>query len=66
MWPCSFPLYHITEYLLQLLKKYMKHFKNYFKFGRIMGYFSVAKSCLTLCDPIECSMPGFSVLYYLL
>ena len=25
---------------------------------------SVAKSCLTLCDPINCSMPGSPVLYY--
>ena len=25
---------------------------------------SVAKSCLTLCDPMDCSTPGFSVLYY--
>ena len=22
----------------------------------------VAQSCLTLCDPMDCSMPGFSVL----
>ena len=27
---------------------------------------SVAKSCLTLCDPMDCSMPGFPVLHYLL
>ena len=27
---------------------------------------SVAKSCPTLCNPMDCSMPGFSVLYYLL
>ena len=27
--------------------------------------FSVAKSCLTLCDPRDCSMPGFLVLHYL-
>ena len=26
---------------------------------------SVAKSCLTLCDPINCSTPGFPVLHYL-
>ena len=26
---------------------------------------SVAKSCLTLCDPMDCSMPGFLVLHYL-
>ena len=26
---------------------------------------SVAKSCLTLCDPKDCSTPGFPVLHYL-
>ena len=27
--------------------------------------FSVTQSCLTLCDPMDCSMPGFPVLHYL-
>ena len=27
---------------------------------------SVAKSCLTVNDPLDCSMPGFPVLHYLL
>ena len=27
--------------------------------------FSVAQSCLTLCDPINCSSPGFPVLHHL-
>ena len=27
---------------------------------------SVSKSCPTLCDPMNCSMPGFPVLHYLL
>ena len=27
--------------------------------------FSVAKSCLTLCDPMECSVPGFPVPHHL-
>ena len=27
---------------------------------------SVAQSCLTLCDPMDCSMPGFSVHHQLL
>ena len=27
---------------------------------------SVTQSCLTLCDPMDCSMPGFHVLHYLL
>ena len=26
---------------------------------------SVAKSCLTLCDPMDCSTPGLAVLHYL-
>ena len=26
---------------------------------------SVAQSCLTLCDPMDCSMPGFLVLHHL-
>ena len=26
----------------------------------------VTKSCLTLCNPVDCSMPGFPVLHYLL
>ena len=29
-------------------------------------YYSVAKSCLILCDPTDCSTPGFPVLHYLL
>ena len=27
---------------------------------------SIAQSCLTLCDPMDCSMPGFPVLHHLL
>ena len=27
--------------------------------------FSVTKLCLTLCNPMDCSMPGFAVLHYL-
>ena len=27
---------------------------------------SVTQSCPTLCDPVDCSMPGFPVLYHLL
>ena len=26
---------------------------------------SVAQLCLTLCDPVDCSTPGFPVLHYL-
>ena len=31
----------------------------------ILGCCSVVKSCLTLCDPMDCSTPGFPVLHYL-
>ena len=34
--------------------------------GPTLGSCSVAQSCLTLCDPMDCSMPGFPVLHYLL
>ena len=27
-------------------------------FGVILQFSSVTKSCLTLCDPMNCSMPG--------
>ena len=27
---------------------------------------SGAQSCPSLCNPVDCSMPGFSVLHYLL
>ena len=28
-------------------------------------YYSVTKSCLTLCDPMDCSIPGFPVPHHL-
>ena len=31
------------------------------KAGRNFQFSSVAQSCLTLCDPVDCSMPGFPV-----
>ena len=34
--------------------------------GRQTEFSSVAQLCLTLCDPMECSTPGFPVQYQLL
>ena len=34
--------------------------------GLICSCYSVAQSCLTLCDPMDCSTPGFHVLHHLL
>ena len=33
---------------------------------RIWYCCSVAKSCPILCDPVDCSIPGFPVFHYLL
>ena len=35
-------------------------------FGCCLNCCSVAQSCPTLCDPMDCSTPGFPVLHYLL
>ena len=32
----------------------------------VVGIQSSVQSCLTLCDPVDCSMPGFPVLHYLM
>ena len=34
--------------------------------GYSVQFSSVAQSCLTLCDSMDCSMPGFPVLHHLL
>ena len=54
----------------------LKHIKRYPSILRIRqtGYgfqahissYSVTKSCLTFCNPMDCSTPGFPVLHYLL
>ena len=35
-------------------------------FAIVVVHCSVTKSCLTLCDPMNCSTPGFSFLHYLM
>ena len=35
-------------------------------YSYIVQFSSVPQSCLTLCNPIDCSMPGFLVLHHLL
>ena len=39
---------------------------NSISLSRICSCFSVAQLCLTLHDPMDCSMPGSSVLHHLL
>ena len=42
------------------------HLKDFSTHNLIPSLFccSVAQSCLTLCDPMDCSTPGFPVLHY--
>ena len=32
---------------------------------QVLGGCSVTKLCLTVCDPMDCSTPGFPVLHYI-
>ena len=44
------------------------HKTTIYSVGKEIGYrvvgCLVAQLCPTLCDPVDCSMPGFSALYY--
>ena len=45
----------------------MTHLQETWKKNKVTYQFSsVAQSCQTLCDPMNCSMPGFPVLHQLL
>ena len=44
-------------------RQWGKHKKSTFK--ELFWNLTIAKPCLTLCDSIDCSIPGFSVLHYL-
>ena len=54
--------------ILQTLKRYYKDmmykFTKYFK--KHVQFSSVTQSCLILCNPMDCSMPGFPVHHQLL
>ena len=53
--------------LLAAFPMLKKQFKNYFKNSDydVACCCSVIQLCLTLCNPMDCSMPGFPVLHYL-
>ena len=52
--------FHFLSNKLKLLSLKRKAGPNYF-----YCYCSVAQSCPTLCNPMDCSTPGFPVLHYL-
>ena len=66
----KFCLWSVVRYLILSLRRVFiesevaKHYTFFSICIKICC--SVAKLCLTLCDPMSCSTPGFPVLYYLL
>ena len=58
--------YLIWIYQMFELKERQKYRKYIYYFMKISYCCcSVAKWCLTLCDPMKCGIPGFPVLHYL-
>ena len=45
----------------EYIKMANKHLKRYFTLHHSVQFSSVAQSCLTICDPMNHSMPGLSV-----
>ena len=56
----------LQNYIWDMLYIYIQY-NNYIPIDNcyIMCCCSVAKLFPTLCDPMDCSMPGFSVFHYL-
>ena len=56
-----FSVMHLVSLKMQKILEYsfLQEYKQSVQFS------SVAQSCPTLCDPMDCSMPGFSVHYQL-
>ena len=55
--PSVFELWDLLqEFLLEI---------NHWQYTAVTQFSSVAQSCPTLCDPMDCSMPGFLVLHQL-
>ena len=41
------------------------NYKPFLNYSQLVCCYSVTKSCLTLCNPMDCSASGFPVLHYL-
>ena len=66
--PCSYLIWRTEELPLIFLIMQIC-FLVFFSSGLLVSLcccFSVIRSCLTLCDPIDCSMPGFPIHHHLL
>ena len=63
---CLFTIPHISEILKRLSLSVYLHNINLYIWICLYCCCSVTQSCPTLCDPMDCSMPGFPVLHHLL
>ena len=67
---------NLEEYFAELIFELTEKISNMLKTSNrkdfshpicdVVGIQSVAKLLLTVCDPMDCSTPGFPVLHYLL
>ena len=55
----------ITDSIEMILSKLWKMVKDRKAWIAAVQFGSFTQSCPTLCDPMNCSMPGFPVLHYL-
>ena len=55
-------MYIPMVYLIDIDYKYISHDIQYI--SSQSHCYSVTKSCLTLCDPMYCSISGFPILHY--
>ena len=54
-----------VSWIFLLFRRECMQNSNIFLARKLESSCSVAKLCLTLCDPMDCSTPGFPVLHYL-
>ena len=58
---CKFDIYKLS--CVMLYKEMCQHFKDLYN---SVHFCSLTQSCLTLCDPMDCSTPGLPVPHHLL
>ena len=64
--PLFFISYFNYFHYVTLLVSWYPHFPNSLTFTDLICCCTVAKPCPTLCDPMDCNIPGFPVLHHLL
>ena len=58
--------FSVAIHEISSLRSYQPYFCNYNLPFQVVQFSSVTQSCPTLCDPVDCSTPGFPVHHQLL